>query len=168
MEKFEITIINKENKEEKINVDKWMASPLTKAKDNNLSFMDSFLDKANKAINEIVEKHNDVNTYVDKENKPKAIDTVNQAIKRDSEKVNMLTVLCKLFNKSTLDNDNIKSILDYATYNNKSKIVYNISVGMSYDDIINKYPKISFKTIKEVLDNNNLTIDFASGKVINK
>lgn len=166
--KFNVVLIDKENKEVNVEIDKMAFTPLTKANDNNLSFMDSFIDKANKALDEIVSKHNKLESYVDKENKPKSVDTVNQQIKRESEKVNMLTVLCKLLNKSSLNNDDIKAVLEYATYNNKAKTVYNITIGMTFNDIIEKYPNVKFKTIKEYLESNNLTIDIMTEKVVSK
>lgn len=141
-------------------------SPIVKANDNTLSFMDNFVNKANDTIKKIVDKANDKTTYLDKTKTPKSYETVKQSIKRDNTRVSLLVVLGKLLNKSTLNDNDIDTILDFATYNNKSKTDIVIFDGMSYNDFIAKYPRSTVKQIKELCDTYNLTLDFISGKFV--
>lgn len=142
-------------------------SPIVKANGNNYPFMDTFISKANDTIKNKVDKMNDKSTYFDTtKNKPKSYETVKQSIKRDNTKVNLLVVLGKLLNKSSLNDDDVDTILDYATYNNKSKTDIVIFDGMLYNDFITKYPRSTVKQIKELCDTYNLTLDFISGKFI--
>ena len=142
-------------------------SPIVKANGNNYPFMDNFTNKANETIKKIVDKASDKASYFDNaKNKPKSYETVKQSIKRDNTRVNLLVVLGKLLNKSTLNDSDVDTILDYATYNNKSKTDIVIFDGMLYNDFITKYPRSTVKQIKELCDTYNLTLDFISGKFI--
>lgn len=144
-------------------------SPINKASDNNLSFMDNFINKANDTIKKIVDKANDKASYFDSDkNKPKSVDTIKQSVKRANEKVNMLVILGKLLNKSALNKNDVDVLLDYATYNNKSKIDIVIYDGLLYNDFITKYPNVTVKKIKELCDTYDLTLDFINGKFIKK
>lgn len=144
-------------------------TPISKAKDNDLSFMDTFTNKANDTIKKIVDKANDKASYFDSDkNKPKSVDTIKQSVKRANEKVNLLVIIGKLLNKSTLNKNDVDVLLDYATYNNKSKIDIVIYDGLSYNEFITKYPNVTVKKIKELCDTYNLTLDFLNGKFISK
>ena len=128
-------------------------SPIVKSSNNDYSFMDTFTTKANDTIEKIVNKLNDKASYFDKEkNKAKSFDTIKQAIKRDNIKVNLLVVIGKLLNKSPLSKDDIDTLIDFATYNNKSKIDYEIFEGMSYNELTKKYPRITFPKVMELCD----------------
>lgn len=144
-------------------------SPIVKAKENNYPFMDNFINKANETIKKIVDKASDKASYFDNtKNKPKSFETVKQSIKRDNTRVNLLVVLGKLLNKTALNDSDIETIIDYATYNNKSKTDIIIFDGMLYNDFVAKYPRATVKQIKELCDTYNLTLDFISGKFVTR
>lgn len=144
-------------------------SPIVKANENNYPFMDNFINKANETIKKIVDKANDKATYFDNtKNKPKSFETVKQSIKRDNTRVSLLVIIGKLLNKSTLNKDDIETIIDYATYNSKPKTDIVIFDGMLYNDFITKYPRSTVKQIKELCDTYGLTLDFISGKFITR
>ena len=144
-------------------------SPIVKANENNYPFMDNFINKANETIKKIVDKASDKATYFDNtKNKPKSFETVKQSIKRDNTRINLLVVLGKLLNKSKLTDNDVDAILDFATYNNKSKTDIVIFDGMLYNDFITKYPRATVKQIKELCDTYNLTLDFISGKFVTR
>ena len=144
-------------------------SPIVKANGNNYPFMDNFTNKANETIKKIVDKASDKASYFDNtKNKPKSYETVKQSIKRDNTRVNLLVILGKLLNKSTLNDSDVETIIDFATYNNKSKTDIVIFDGMLYDDFVAKYPKATFKQIKELCDTYNLQMDYISGKFVTR
>lgn len=135
-------------------------SPLTKSKENDYSFMDTLLDKVNKGIKTIVEKHNDKSSYIDDKGKHKSKATVEQSIKRECEYININTVLVKLFNKTTLNDDDIKAVMAFASYNDKSKTTLDINeiIGMSFNDFGIKYPNIKGTKILEFMAVNKLNL----------
>lgn len=144
-------------------------SPIVKANGNNYPFMDNFTNKANETIKKIVDKASDKASYFDNtKNKPKSYETVKQSIKRDNTRVNLLVILGKLLNKSTLNDSDVETIIDFATYNNKTKTDIVIFDGMLYDDFVAKYPKATFKQIKELCDTYNLQMDYISGKFVTR
>ena len=140
-------------------IDKLTFMPLTKSNDNTFTFMDSLLDKANKGIKTVVDKHNDVNNYLDDKGNCKAKATVEQGIKREMEYINITTVLVKLLNGSTLNDDDIKSIIDYVTYNDKSKTTIIIEHGMKYSDFVKMYPNVKASKIFEIMMEQGFTLD---------
>lgn len=142
-------------------------SPIVKANGNNYPFMDNFINKANDTIKKIVDKASDKATYFDNtKNKPKSFETVKQSIKRDNTRISLLVVLGKLLNKTALNDNDVDTILDFATYNNKAKTDIIIFDGMLYNDFITKYPRATVKQIKELCDTYSLTLDFISGKFV--
>ena len=142
-------------------------SPIVKANGNNYPFMDNFISKANDTIKKIVDKASDKATYFDNtKNKPKSFETVKQSIKRDNTRISLLVVLGKLLNKTALNDNDVDTILDFATYNNKAKTDIIIFDGMLYNDFITKYPRATVKQIKELCDTYSLTLDFISGKFV--
>ena len=142
-----------------MDIDKLTFMPLTKSNDNTYSFMDSLLDKANKGIKTVVDKHNDKANYTDDKGMPKAKATVEQGIKREMEYINISTVIVKLLNKSTLNNDDITSIIDYVTYNDKSKTTVIIEDGMKYSDFVKAYPNVKASKIFEIMMEQGFTLD---------
>ena len=144
-------------------------SPIVKANGNNYPFMDNFTNKANETIKKIVDKASDKASYFDTaKNKPKSFETVKQSIKRDNTRISLLVVIGKLLNKTVLNDNDVDTILDYATYNNKAKTDIIIFDGMLYNDFITKYPRATVKQIKELCDTYNLTLDFISGKFVTR
>lgn len=142
-------------------------SPIVKANGNNYPFMDNFINKANETIKKIVDKASDKASYFDNtKNKPKSFETVKQSIKRDNTRISLLVVLGKLLNKTALNDNDVDTILDFATYNNKAKTNIIIFDGMLYNDFITKYPRATVKQIKELCDTYSLTLDFISGKFV--
>ena len=163
MKKIIVECLEIENEKEVVKteeIDIVEKSPIVKSSNNDYPFMDNFTSKANDTIEKIVDKLNNKASYFDKEkNKPKSFDTIKQAVKRDNTRVSLLVVIGKLLNKSTLNKNDVDVLVDFATYNNKSKIEYDIFEGMKYGDFIKKYPRVSYTKVMELCDINGLFLN---------
>ena len=172
MKKISVEVVDMDKEKEVITTKEFDIvenSPIVKANGNDYPFMDNFVNKANDTIKKIVDKASDKATYFDTaKNKPKSFETVKQSIKRDNTRVSLLVIIGKLLNKSKLNDSDVDTILDFATYNNKSKTDIVIHDGMLYNDFITKYPRATVKQIKELCDTYGLTLDFISGKFVTR